>query len=175
MRQQPSPKGGPKILNGQNRIGWTLQLQTAVAIHDTMKGLRALGQLIQVTLQHLGKGIEHRPRIARLELRVVWHMPLVNHLLDLGAGASTTPKGFDNQIVSLKTRQVMVAITREALLLQAPRIGQFANGARHHLWQIPKDMSGMFPPELNLTRKGKVVANKNIRTKRKRRWESFVM
>ena len=140
-----------------------------------MKGLRALGQLIQVTLQHLGKGIEHRPRIARLELRVVWHMPLVNHLLDLGAGASTTPKGFDNQIVSLKTRQVMVAITREALLLQAPRIGQFANGARHHFWQIPKDVSGVFPPELNLPAKGEIVTNKHIRPERKRRGKSFVV
>jgi type IV secretory pathway TrbD component len=30
--------------------------------------------------------------------------------------------------VSLKTRQVMVAITREALLLQAPRISQLFTG-----------------------------------------------
>jgi hypothetical protein len=36
-------------------------------------------------------------------------------------------------------------------------------------------MSGVFPPELHLTRKGEVVTNKHIRPKRKRGGKSFVV
>ncbi len=69
----------------------------------------------------------------------------------------------------------MVAVCVEALLLQTPSITQLADGAGHQLRQIAENVNRMLTAQLHLTIKGKVVANKNIRTKRKRRWESLVV
>ena len=62
MRTWPSPNyatGRAKELRSGDDVRLTLELDPAVAIHETMKGLRALGQLIKIALQYLGEGIEH--------------------------------------------------------------------------------------------------------------------
>ena len=97
------PEGRAKESRSGDDVRLTLELDPAVAIHETMESLGALRQLIKVALQHLGEGIEHRPRIARFELRVVRRVPLINHLLDLSACASTSAERLDDNIVRLGT------------------------------------------------------------------------
>ena len=169
------PAGRAKVLGLQHDVSLTLELDPAVTVHETMKGLRALGQLVKVALQHLGEGVEHRPRIARFELRVVRRVPLINHLANLRACASTSAERLDDDIVRLGTGQPVIAVCVEAVLLQTPCVTQLADGAGHQLWQIAEDVNRMLAAQLNLAVEGKVIADKNIRTKRKRRWESFVV
>ena len=97
------PEGRVKVLGVQHDVGLTLELDPAMPVHETVESLGALRQLIKVALQHLGEGIEHRPRIARFELRVVRRVPLINHLFDLSASTSTSAERLDNNIVRLGT------------------------------------------------------------------------
>jgi len=97
------PEGRAKESRSGDDVRLTLELDPAMPVHETVESLGALRQLIEVALQHLGEGVEHRPRIARLELRVVRRVPLINHLLDLSACASTSAERLDDNIVRFGT------------------------------------------------------------------------
>ena len=103
MRHDPPRREGQERSRSGDDVRLTLELNPAMPVHETVESLGALWQLIEVAFQYLGEGIEHRPRIARFELRVVWRVPLINHLFDLSACASTSAERLDDNIVRLGT------------------------------------------------------------------------
>ena len=152
-----------------------LKENSAVTVEHCVKRVGALRQLVEVALQHLGKGVEQGPRITLPKLRVVRGVPLIQHSADLGGGASTTLETLNDQVVSLKARQPMLLVSIEAGVLVDPSLGKFAEGARYNAGEVTQDVRSMAASELHFTTECEVIANEHRRTNRQRRWKPLVV
>ncbi len=168
-----APSGLVQHLGLKDRL--LVKRDPAVTVEQRVQSLRALRQVVEVALQHFGESVEQRPRIAVLELRMVWIHPLISDLGNVGRIATALAVSADNEVVSLHVNQVSALVSVETLVLNTPRIVELTKGLAHNTRQIPEDKPCMATSQLDLTAESEVVTNEHRRADRQSRWELLVV
>ena len=154
---------------------FSLGSNPALAVHEAVQSFGALGQRIEVALQHLCEGVEHRPRIAWFELVVVRCAPLMHDVHDMSFGTSTREHPANDEVIRLHIGKLAFLVSVETLLLEVPMVSKFAQRAGNNLREVAHDMARVLAGELYFSHEREVIANKNVCTKHQRSRETLVV
>lgn len=124
-----------------------------------MEGFGAAGQFMEVAIEGFSERIEQTPDVARLELLVAGHPPLVEHQRDQPVGADADIQSTHHEVVGRPLVQIGELVADDPLVLMVPAFHELAHRRLGQAWQIV-GMNHM-RCRASLPKKCEIVAAKN--------------
>ena len=134
-----------------------------MGIEQSVQCFRAAREFDEVSFQRFGECVEQTPSIPWCERFVSRFSPLVQHARDEFVRAYPDIHGAHDQVVCGAVFDIGELIRRDAVVLVAPAVHEFADGALNEARQVAGDVRGVFARQLYLTGKAEVVADENTR------------